>query len=309
MARIRPPSGEQLELRHGDQVAVVVEVGGALRAYGVGGRDILYGYGVDEVCTAGRGQQLLPWPNRLEDGSYTFDGQQHQLALTEPKARNAIHGLVRWVPWRVRERAADGVIMGLALPPQTGWPFQLDLEIGYTLSAHGLRVRTTATNVGSAACPFGAGSHPYLSAGGGTVDAGHVLRVPASAVLRADERGLPVGVDAVEGTPFDFRAGRAIRDLMLDHCFTDLARDADGLAHVELQDPAGALSRVWMDDTYRYAMVFTGDTTADVARRGVAIEPMTCPPNAFRSGEAVVRLEPGASATSEWGIAPAGLAP
>ena len=168
-------------------------------------------------------------------------------------------------------------------------------------------MRTTATNVGAVACPFGAGSHPYLSAGGSTVD-GHVLRVPASSVLRMGDRGLPVGVDAVDGTPFDFRAGRTIGELVLDHCFTELARDADGLAHVELHDPAGAVTRVWMDDTYRYAMVFTGDTTAHIARRGIAVEPMTCPPNALRSGDGVVRLEPGASTTSEWGIAPAGLA-
>ena len=308
MARVRPPSGEQIELRLADQAAVVVEVGGGLRAYTLGGRDVVYGYGVDEICTAGRGQPLMPWPNRLEDGAYTFDGRQHQVALSEPKAHNAIHGLVRWAPWRVRERDSQRVVMGLVLPPQTGWPFQLDLELEYCLSPHGLRVRTTATNLGTAACPFGAGSHPYLSAGGGTVD-GHVLRVPASSVLRAGDRGLPVGADDVEGTPFDFRAGRTIGALVLDHCFTELARDDDGLAHVELQDPAGAVTRVWMDDTYRYAMVFTGDTTADIARRGIAVEPMTCPPNAFRSGDGVVRLEPGASTTSEWGIVPAGLAP
>ena len=308
MARVRTPSGEQIELHFGSQQAVVVEVGGGLRTYGVDGRDVVYGYGMDETCTAGRGQVLMPWPNRLEDGSYEFAGRRHQLPLTESTAGNAIHGLTRWVPWRVLDREAHRVVLAYALPPQPGYPFQLDLELEYTLSARGLRVRATATNVGAAACPFGAGAHPYLSAGGATVDR-HVLRLPASRVLRANERGLPVGVDAVDGTPFDFRSGRPFGDLVLDHCFTGLERDADGLAVVELEDPAGDVTRLWLDDTYGYVMVFTGDTTADVARRGVAIEPMTCPPNAFRSGEGLQRLEPGASTTSEWGIVPAALAP
>jgi aldose 1-epimerase len=51
-------------------------------------------------------------------------------------------------------------------------------------------------------------------------------------------------------------------------------------------------------------MLFTGDPLPDVDRRSLAAEPMTCPPNAFRTGEALIRLEPGRSFTSAWGIAP-----
>ena len=67
------PSGEQIELSHGDQRAVVVEVGGGLRAYSAGDRELLDGYAADEMCTSGRGQMLLPWPNRIEDGTYEFE--------------------------------------------------------------------------------------------------------------------------------------------------------------------------------------------------------------------------------------------
>ena len=77
------PSGEQLELSFGEQRAVVVEVGAGLRAYAVGGREVLDGYPADEMCASGRGQVLMPWPNRIEDGSYEFDGRRHQLPLTE----------------------------------------------------------------------------------------------------------------------------------------------------------------------------------------------------------------------------------
>ncbi len=103
------PSGEQVELTLGDQRAVVVEVGGGLRSYAAGGRELLDGYGIGERATSGRGQVLVPWPNRIQDGSYEFDGERQQLALTEPEHANAIHGLVRWTAFTVAESAPDRV--------------------------------------------------------------------------------------------------------------------------------------------------------------------------------------------------------
>ena len=59
------PSGAQIEIALGDQRAVVVEVGGGLRAYSAGGRELVDGYGPHEMCASGRDQGLIPWPNRL----------------------------------------------------------------------------------------------------------------------------------------------------------------------------------------------------------------------------------------------------
>jgi aldose 1-epimerase len=297
------PSGEQFALVHGDLRATVVGVGAGLRAFAAGDREILDGFGSDEMCSSGRGQVLMPWPNRIEDGTYTFDGREHRLPLTEPEARNAIHGLVRWDAWTARERTAGRVVLAHVLHPQPGYPFTLDLEVDYTLSADGLTVRTRATNLGPDASPFGAGNHPYLRAGGGLVD-GLVLRLPASTVLDADDRGIPTGSAPVE-EDLDFREPRPIGETVLDHAFTGLERDRDGLVRVELQDPAGGRTVLWADEAYGYLQVFTGDPLPDVARRSLAVEPMTCPANAFRTGEALVRLEPGASWIGAWGIDPA----
>jgi aldose 1-epimerase len=298
------PSGEQIEIVASDQRAVVVEVGGGLRAYSAGGRELLDGYEVDELCTSGRGQVLIPWPNRLQDGSYEFDGQRHQLPLTEPASRTAIHGLVREAAWTVAERELHRVVMEHLLEPRPGYPFSLALSIEYALSEGGLGVRTTAVNVGREACPYGSGAHPYLAVGTATID-GAILRAPGRTVLRSDERGLPVGADAVEGTAYDFLRPRSIGPTKLDHAFTDLARGEDGLARVELGDPRHPRGRtLWVDETYRYLQLFTGDALPDVARRSLAVEPMTCPPNAFRTGEALIRLEPGESFASAWGIVP-----
>jgi aldose 1-epimerase len=295
------PSGEQITIKRGDQQAVVVGVGAGLRVYSVGGRDVVYGYGDDEMATAGRGQVLIPWPNRLQDGRYEFDGRQHQLPLTEPEHANAIHGLVRWSVWTVDAREPDRVVMTHRLHPQPGYPFTLDLSIEYSLSDEGLSVRTTARNIGSDRCPYGCGAHPYLTVGTETVDS-TVLRAPARTVLRTDDRAIPTGATPVAGTDYDFREPRAIAATKLDHGFTDLERDEDGLASVELTNPeSGVALALWVDESYPYLMLFTGDLP-DVERSGLAVEPMSCPPDAFRSGESLVLLEPSDSVMSTWGI-------
>lgn len=294
------PSGEQVELTLGDQRVVVVGVGGGLRRYDVGDVPVLDGYSVVSMCGSGRGQLLAPWPNRIQDGSYEFDGESHQLALDEPERRNAIHGLVRWSHWSVTERESDRAVLEHRQHPTPGYPFTLDLRVEYALAEDGLTVRVHATNGGDEACPYGFGAHPYLDGGGRLVDELE-LRIPAETALISDERSIPIGRQSVEGTELDFRASKPIGSTQLDHCFTDLERDRDGRAGVEL----GGRATLWLDESYEYVMVFTGDVLPDVARRSVAVEPMTCAPNAFRTGDGLIRLAPGESHSGSWGIAPA----
>jgi aldose 1-epimerase len=296
----RPPSGEQIEIALGDQRAVIVEVGGGLRTYSAGGRELLDGYPADEMSSAGRGQVLIPWPNRIKDGSYDLDGQRHQLPINDLEEKDAIHGLVRWVAWTVGEREPNRVSMQHVVHPQPGYPFSLAVRVEYSLSAAGLRVTTTATNVGKATCPYGCGAHPYLRAGVEPLDSA-TLRAPGRTVLLSDERGIPVRSERVDGTDFDFRRPRPVATTKLDNAFTDLERDGDGVGRVALGGPEGQVS-LWVDESYPYLMLFTGDTLPDGGRRSLAVEPMTCPPNAFRTGEALIRLEPGRSFTSTWGI-------
>jgi aldose 1-epimerase len=236
-AEARGPSGEQFEISFGDQRATIVEVGGGLRSYSAGGRELLDGYGADEPIASGRGQVLIPWPNRLEDGSYEFDGRTHQLPLTEPERGNSIHGLVRSELWHVAQRESSRVVLEHVLDPQPGYPFSLEITIDYALSESGLAVGTTATNSGKNACPYGAGQHPYVTVGPSTVDSAMLL-APGRTVLQINERGLPVGSAPVDGTEHDFRRPRPIGAAKLDHAFTDLERGPDGLARVELRDPA-----------------------------------------------------------------------
>jgi aldose 1-epimerase len=293
-----------VEIAFRAQRAVVVETGGGLCSYSGRGGELLDGFDPDGPITSGRGQVLMPWPNRIEDGAYEFDGERHQLPLTEPERVNAIHGLVRSKLWTTGAREPHRVVLEHSLEPGPGYPFSLDLAVEYALSEGGLSVTTTATNVGDRACPFGSGQHPYVTLGTRAVDS-LVLRAPGRTVLTADERGIPRGREPVEETEYDFRRPREIGATELDHAFTDLERGADGRARVELRDPTSRKGlTLWLDEPYGYLQLFTGDPLPDVARRSLAIEPMTCPANAFRTGEALVRLEPGESFTAAWGIVP-----
>ncbi|HEY4026185.1 MAG TPA: aldose 1-epimerase family protein [Candidatus Dormibacteraeota bacterium] len=297
------PTGAQHDISHGNQVATVVQVGGGLRRYEVDGFPVVDGYAAGEMARSGRGQVLVPWPNRLADGSYEFGGQTLQLPLGEPERRNAIHGLVRWSSWDLLASTASTVRMGHVLWPQAGYPFTLRLELEYELSDAGLRVTIRAENVGSRPAPYGAGMHPYVRAELGGIDGG-VLHLPAERWLETDERRIPTGrVLDVDGTPYDFRRPRLLGDTAMDTAFTGIIRGADEVARIELRDAGGRCVTVWMDGHFDYLMVFTADPLpGDERRRSIGVEPMTCAPNAFRNGLGLLVLEPGQQVSGSWGI-------
>jgi len=285
----------------------VVEVGGGLRTYAFRGREVLAGYPPDARCPAGRGQLLMPWPNRIRDGRYSFAGTEHQLALTEPERGNAAHGLVRWAIWSVVERAEDTVTLRCRLRPQPGWEWSLDLSVTYAMTASGLIVTPGARNVGTDAAPFGFGAHPYLSVGEDRLDE-VVLGIPAASRLELDDRLLPTGLASVDGTGQDFREPRVLGELELDTAFTDIVADTDGRWRVTIAHPhTGRAVTVWADAAaYPWLQVFTGDSLPLTARRtsGIAVEPMTCPPDAFNSGDDLLVLAPGQEFAAPWGITP-----
>jgi aldose 1-epimerase len=299
-----PRSGVQHEIRHDDQLVVVTEVGGTLRAYSAGELDVLDGFGVNEPSSAGRGQVLAPWPNRLDGGRYSFGGREGRAAIDEPELGNAIHGLVRWLPWLLASKSDEAVALECVLHPQPAYPWRLELGLEYRLDGDGLEVLARAANASLEAAPFGIGFHPYLTMGIPVDDVR--LTIPASRRLTTDDRALPVGEEDVAETEFDFTVGRPVGTIRLDTCFTGLARGSGGRSRVRLQSTDGQRSvEVWADEAFGYLQVYTGDTLEPASRRrqAVAIEPMTCPPNAFASGVDVIRLEPGASWSGAWGIA------
>ncbi len=300
------PSGEQYEISGGGYRAVVVECGAGLRLLEHDGRPLVLGYDEEEQASSGRGQLLAPWPNRIQDGTYTFEGRELRLPLSEPARGHASHGLVRWVAWTLEELTAHSVSLVYRLMSQPGYPWTLDLHALYDLSADGLTVTFTATNQSAERAPYALGAHPYLTAGTGTVDDWE-LTLQAETRLLVDDRLIPSGRDDVRDTDLDFRVARPIRSASLDTAFTDLGRDVDGRAEVLLRHPrADTGVGLWMDAHHGWVQLFTGDALPRHARASLAVEPMTAPPDTFRSGEDLVVLAPcgqdGDEHSASWGI-------
>ncbi|RBY82369.1 aldose epimerase [Geodermatophilus sp. TF02-6] len=299
------PSGKQFTLRFGDQHAVVTEVGAALRRYAVADVDVLDGYAATEMCTDARGQTFIPWPNRIADGRYEFGGEEHQLPLSEPAVGNAIHGLTRWVDWRLVRGGPLSLRFAHHLAPQPGYPFDLRCEITYRIGEGGLRVETRATNVGARPCPYATGAHPYIRLGAQQVDDLEV-HLPARVWYPTDDRGIPTGRRPVDGTDRDLRTPRRIGSTELDTAFTDLVQDTTGTTTVQVSAPGGHRVDLWMDGAYRYVELFTGDSLPEPERRrrSLGVEPMTAAPNAFRTGDGLRTLEPGETTSASWGLRP-----
>lgn len=299
-----PRSGRQLRIAGHGYEADIASVGASLRALTFDGRDLVVPFDADEVRPAYRGATLAPWPNRIVDGRYRFAGVEHQLALTEPTRAQALHGLLAWVEFEDRLVLDDRVALAAVIEPQTGYPFRIEVEVEYRIDAEGLRQTVTARNIGADAAPWGTGPHPYLVAGPGRVD-DWTLTLPASEVLTVTpDRLSPVAVEPVTEHPeWDFRDARPIGDVFIDHAFTELAR-TDGIAEVQLVTDAGTGVGIAWDEGCPWVQVHTADTPAVAAthRLGLAVEPMTCPPDAFNSGVDLVTLEPGATHAASWRI-------
>jgi aldose 1-epimerase len=294
------PTGEQYEIISGRYRAVVTEVGATLRSLSVNDRDVVRGFGVQEMIRGGRGQNLLPWPNRIRDGRYVFQGVTQQLALSEPDRHNAIHGLARHVAWVLIDKQPDAVTNRVRIHPQTGWPGTLEAIITHRVGDDGLTVTVQATNLGAGELPFGYGAHPYLTVGEATVDE-VAITVPAASYLEVDDRLLPVKISPVAGTVYDLRRGPVLESLSLDTAMTELDRDSDGRWRAKLA-LGDRYAELWGDQTMRWLQVFTGGLYRDWS---IAVEPMTCGPDAFNAGPThadMKVLAPGETSVGQWGI-------
>ncbi|WP_374947509.1 aldose 1-epimerase family protein [Agreia sp.] len=302
-----PLSGVVYTLSAGDYTADIAGVGASLRTLRHRGRDLVVPFEADEVRPAFRGAVLAPWPNRVVDGRYAFRGTDYELAITEPRRGHALHGLAAWHEWSHVASAEDFVELSFRVQAQVGYPFRIDLRVRYELTQSGLATTIIATNTGRLAAPYGTGPHPYLVAGPGRVD-DWSLELPARAVLTVTpDRLIPVDLADVEledDGAFDFIASRPIDSTFIDHAFTELERDAAGRATVRVttHDGASGVGISWGTEC-QWVQVHTADQPVpSIHRIGLAVEPMTCPPDAFNTGTDLVVLEPDDEHSASWTI-------
>lgn len=259
-------------------------------------RDVLWGYSGTAAKKGGQGDVLMPWPGRIRDGRYTLGGSAHELPRNDKDGPNAIHGFLRSRLWEGdREGAVARFRTRIRPDDHPGYPFDVEVVIGYELLPSGLACAFVARNAGSAPAPFGAGFHPYIMAQGPLEEMS--VQVPASRVVEF-EGLLPTG--RVEEVPpaLDFRTGRPLADAVLNHCLTGLRGDADGFTRVRAGDV-----ELWMDPGFGHVVLYTGDALGPDARKALAVEPMTCATDAFNNPSWGLRvLEPGEAMAGTWGV-------
>ncbi|WP_246117486.1 aldose 1-epimerase family protein [Cellulomonas composti] len=294
------PTGAQVEIALGDQHAWVAAVGASLRAYTVGGRDVVLPFDEGALAPAFSGAVLAPWPNRLGEGAYDFAGVHHEVALTERERRTALHGLVSFARFEVVAADASSVTLAHTIVPTPGYPWPVRIEVSYALGDGGLVVTTTATNLGASAAPYGVGFHPWLSPGGGAVDE-CTLQVGVTRHVTVDDRLLPTGDEEPAG-PYDLAEPLSLRGVQLDDAWLAPVLDDEGRSWARFSAPDGRTVAMWADETFTAWQVCTGDGIPRIERRGVAVEPMTCIADAFRTGDLLITLEPATTHRCVWGL-------
>lgn len=302
MSSRTPLSGTQYELVHGGYRATIASVGASLRELSIEGRDLVVPFDAEELRPNYRGVTLAPWPNRVTDGRYELGGEVFQLSLTEPARGHALHGLASWLDFTATAQSADAVTLEATIEPQAGYPWRVLVSVTNTLSEDGLATTLTATNLSETPAPFGTGPHPYLVAGPGRVD-DWTFELPAATVLEVTpDRLIPTGLVDVETAGFDWRTPRPIGDAFIDHAFTDLSRDTSGLATVRVLSGDSGVEMTWGVEC-PWVQVHTADLPdPEQSRRGLAVEPMTCPPDAFNSGTDLILIGPDSSTSASWVI-------
>ena len=291
-------SARSWTIRSGDASAVIGRLGAGVRGYTVDGVQVVDELPEREVPSAYHGLVLAPWPNRVPDGRWTWQGQELQLPVNEAHTGCALHGLVAYSTWQLRSLTEDAVELGISIDPQPGYPFALDLTVRWSVGPDGLRCRTTVENTGWDPAPFGIAVHPYVVLPGCGVD-DLELTLPADTWLEVDERLRPAGLHPVAGSDRDLRQPTSLRGRELDTAFTDVSG-----APVRVAGGGRALE-VWADAAFGWWQVYTSDyfpPDSPRYRRALAVEAMTCGPDAFNTGRDLLTLAPGEQWSAEWGV-------
>ena len=286
-----PTPDSEISLSFDRQRAVVSPWGAALRRYYLleadgCETDIVWGYSGGSRKKGGQGDVLIPFPGRIAEGRYSFDGQALQLERNDKEGPNAIHGFVRTVPWKTHQADSNRVSFDVRLDAELygrrGYPFSLAVRITYGVDDQGLSCSFAVQNVGRQAAPVGVGFHPYFTVGTALVDEAEA-KIPATGYLEFNERLVPTGdIFEVAGGQWDYRDYRRIGDRRFNHCYVRLERDGEGMATASLRHGGnGRAIDIVMDRSFSALVIYTGDAIPDAPRRALAIEPMTCATDAF----------------------------
>ncbi len=236
------------------------------------------------------GAVLSPFPNKIRDGRYAFDGREFALPKNAFQGKHAAHGLLynQKFGWEdsqlLPERAA--VTLGHTYSgEQPGYPFRYHLSVCYVLEDAALRVTFTTTNLADCQTPYGLGFHPYFTLPPGSGDT--KLVVPPCELLEFDAENLPSGSSKVFS---NYAAGGSLDGLSFNHCFKIPKGQPDFRITVEPGRGAAPVTIEFIEgeSAFSYFQLFKTQQGSEIA-----VEPMTCAPDAFNNGIGLMLLASG----------------
>ena len=290
----------EVEINSGDYKARIRMTGAGLSALSYKGRDLVDPFQPSDTRFF-RGDVLAPWPNRIGDGIYKVAGKTYTAPTNEGKRKTALHGLIFGLNWEVTEQSDSTVTLEVNLPASDSYPTSLHFSATYQLSSEGLEITITAQNQGDVPAPYGVSIHPYLIASSDSSVNEWSLKLPSSKVLEVDEvRLLPIALRDCSELNFEFQRSSMIGTRFIDHAFKV---DEGKPRVITVKAPNGAGVLMTFDETSKWIQIHTADRDGgENSRICLAVEPMTCPPDAFRSGEDLIWLSAGDRTASSWRI-------
>jgi aldose 1-epimerase len=301
-------SGEQyvlsLETENGQLRATIAQVGASLRELSIGSIELVEPYAADQERPLCAGVIMSPWVNRLDGGRWKHDGVQLENPITIFDQNNSNHGLLLDRRYEPLEQSSSEVTLSALIGSPTGYPFEIETRVTYSLSSRGLEVTHRAKNLSGSKAPYATGAHPYFKFSE-VETADLIISSDAETRTVVDERQIPISEEPTKGSKFDLRQGLKVGENFIDEDFTDLPLDENLRSHVYLKSAAGRGIDVWQDSTFKHVVLFTPNYFPAVNGEKVyaaAIEPSTAGPNALNSGKDLIWLSPDQEFVGKWGV-------
>lgn len=278
-----------LEIQWGNSRALIDPAGSALVSLILRGKELIPR--ASEPRHPYHGVALAPWPNRIANGKYSFNGANYQLPLNEPFG-NALHGFSFATVASAEAPSANSLVLTHSIAPRTDYPFSLSISLRFEISETELRVTTSATNTGEKSAPVGLGTHPFF-----VFDEKSELTVNAKTAAIHDSNMMPRAEVPAEEVGFKAGFARSINKLPLDVQFSQIDETCASLVTKDHGFEVFQQGANWL-------MIYTTEefNWADGRTKAVAIEPQTCAADAFNSGEGLVILQPSERFEYLWGV-------
>lgn len=289
---------EEIQLFHIDKklsISILPQLGGMLNTYALNGKNVIDGIslnksGIKQYLAAYHSAFLCPFPNRIADGKFQFEGKLHQLKCNETANNSALHGFIADKIFSIKnidtnEQEAIIVLLYIYKGDLAGFPYPFEVELEYKLELSGkLTCSSKISNTGKTSLPFGLGWHHYFTLGE-PINTLH-LSFATKHQIEFNERLLPTGqnvdCEQIKGL---------IQNKNYDDCF------ALNDSKISLESSSHLLEIEVEPSIFPYLQVYTPPH-----RKSIAIEPMTCIPDAFNNRIGLGVLEPNATSTQHFSL-------